>query len=656
MLQKIRDKISGWFAWVFLGAIAVVFVFWGIRFESGPTAAAAKVNGESIPVEQVRRAWQQRLAQLQQAARDELPAAVVKEEQTKLLNEFVDREVLIQHVVAMGYRVSDADLAREIQSLPELQVDGKFSRDRYAALLAAQGRTESQFEQDFRRDVQVRQLQNGIALSSFATQGELGKRLALEGETRDIDYFTVAATPFAAQVAVSPEEVQAYYDANKASFVTPETVALQYVAIKASDVAATVAVTDEALHEYYDQVAPERYQDPERRRARHILIDAGTDDAAAKKKADEVLAKAKAGEDFGKLASEYSGDPGSKAQGGELGWATRQSFVQPFADALFAMKVGEISGPVKTQFGYHVIQLEEVQPARQRSFDEVRAELESEYRSEQAQALFYEKSQQLADDAFAALTELDSVAQKLGLTLQTVAGFTRKGGGPFDANRKVIDAVFSDEVLQQRQNSPAINVTDDEVAVFRVTDYKPAAPRPLDEVRTELEATLREQGARKAAEAAALADAARINGGSRIRRGRQHGGRSSGWSRDRRPDRRRRAGGAAEGRIHRRSPGPGQGHRRDRGAAGRQRCRVRGERRARRRRAHGTRGRGAAFPGHGEVGRHGRAGRIYRLRERARSHGEDQAERPGVRGVGLSLPGMTCRRGCTRHPRTAPRR
>ena len=364
MLQQIRDKISGWFAWVFLGAIAVVFVFWGIRFESGPMAAAAKVNGESVPLEQVRRAWQQRQTELQQATRDELPAALVKAEQTKLLNEFIDREVLIQHVTKMGYRVSDLDVAREIEAIPELQVEGKFSRDRYAALLAAQGRSEVQFEQGFRRDIQVAQLRNGIAISSFATPGELGRRLALEGETRDIDYFTVAAAPFAAQVAVSPDDVQAYYDANKARFVTPETVSLQYVAIKAADVAATVEVTDEALHEYYDQVAPERYQDPERRRARHILIEAGADDAAARNKAEDVPAKAKAGEDFGKLASEYSDDPGSRAAGGELGWATRQSFVQPFADALFAMQVGEISDPVKTQFGYHVIQLEEVQPAR----------------------------------------------------------------------------------------------------------------------------------------------------------------------------------------------------------------------------------------------------------------------------------------------------
>jgi len=514
MLQQIRDKITGWFASLFLGAIAVVFIFWGIRFESGPASAAAKVNGESIPVEQVRRAWQERQTELQQAARNELPEAVVKAEQKKVIEEFVNREVLVQHVNAMGYRVSDVDIVREIEAIPALQVDGKFSRDRYAALLRAQGRTEADFEREFRRDTQVAQLRNGIGISSFVTPGELGRRISLEGQTRDIDYYTVASAPFAAGVVVTPAQVQAYYDASRAKFVTPETVSLQYVELKAADVAATVAVTDEALHQYYDLVAPERYLDPERRRARHVLIESGADDAAAKKKAEQVYASAEAGEDFAKLASENSDDPGSKEKGGDLGWATRESYVQPFADALFSMQKGEIRGPVKTQFGYHVILLEDLQPAHQRGFDEVRAELEADYRGEQAQSLFYEKSQQLADDAFASLSELDSVAKKHGMTLQTIEGYTRQGGGSFAGNRKVIDAVFSAEVLQERQNSPAINVTDDDVVILRVTDYKPTAQRPLDDVRAELEATLRQQGARTAAEVAALADAVKISSGA----------------------------------------------------------------------------------------------------------------------------------------------
>ena len=516
MLQQIRDKISGWFAIVFLGAIAVVFIFWGIRFESGPSAAAAKVNGESIPVGEVRRAWQIRQTELQQATRDELPPALVASEQKKLIDEFVSRAILYQHAHGLGYRVGDAMLVQEIQSIPALQVDGRFDRDRYAALLAQQGRSEAGFEDEFRKDLAVGQLRRGIAVSSFVTPGELGRRIALTGETRDVDWFVLPAAAFEPAVEVTPEQVQAYYEANKARFVTPEAATLQFVELKAADVAAGMQVDEAGLRQYYDQVAAERYMDAERRRARHILIESGSDDAAAKKTAEEVAAQAKAGGDFAALAKQYSADPGSKDQGGELGWATREAYVPEFAEAVFTMQAGEVSAPVKTQFGWHVIQVEEIQPAHQRSFDEVRAELETDYRAEQSQSLFYEKSQQLADDAFASLGELETVAQKNGLQLQTVATYTRQGGGPFGSNPRVLEAVFSDEVLQQRQNSPAISVSDGEVVVLRVTDYRPSAQRPLDQVRGEVEAELRREGARKAAEAAALADAAKITGGAAL--------------------------------------------------------------------------------------------------------------------------------------------
>ncbi|MFO1395155.1 MAG: peptidyl-prolyl cis-trans isomerase, partial [Steroidobacteraceae bacterium] len=449
-------------------------------------------------------------------ARDELPEAVVKAEQKKLIEQFVNRAILDQHVHEVGYRVSDVALVKDIQGIQALQVDGKFSRDRYAALLRQQGLSEADFEIDYRKQLEVEQLRRGIAVSSFVTPGELGRRLSLEGETRDANWFVIPAAPFEATVTVTPAQVQAWYDAHKSDYMTPETVSLQYVELKAADVAAGVTVTDEALHQYYDQVAQERYVQPERRRARHILIEAGADDAAAKKTADEVAAKAKGGADFAALAKQYSSDPGSKDQGGELGWATRDAYVPEFANAVFSMQPGEISAPVKTQFGWHVIQLEEVQSSHQRPFDEVRAELEADYRNDQAQSLFYEKSQQLADDAFASLNELESVAKKNGLTLQTVDVYTRQGGGPFGKNARVTEAVFSDTVLEERQNSPAVTVNDGDVVVLRVVDHKPAAQRPLDEVRGDVEAVLRKQGAQKAAEAAALAAAASISGGQAI--------------------------------------------------------------------------------------------------------------------------------------------
>src|SRR5512141_1000582 len=224
MLQQIRDKISGWFATVFLGAIAVVFVFWGIRFENSVDKAAATVNGEKIPLAMVRKAWQERQTELQQQLRGEIPPAVAKREQDEMIDGFVSRELLTQRARDMGYVVSDQELAETLYAIPALQVDGKFSRDRYAALLRQQGRTEPEFEREFRRDLETAQLRGGIALSSFVTPGELRRRLSIESETRDVEYAVIPAASYAAAATVTPAAVAAYYEKHKADFMTPETV------------------------------------------------------------------------------------------------------------------------------------------------------------------------------------------------------------------------------------------------------------------------------------------------------------------------------------------------------------------------------------------------------------------------------------------------
>ena len=512
MLQQIRDRISGWFAALFLGAIAVVFVFWGIQFESSVSTEAARVNGEDIPAQVVQKAWQDRQSELQQQLRDELPRELVASEQARLVDDFVDRELIVQRAREGGYRVSDRELAEALQKIPALQVDGRFSRDRYAALLRQQGRNEPEFEREFRRDLESAQLRNAILVSSFVTPGELQRRVRLEGETREITYAVVPAAAHASAGAVTPEQVAAHYEANESQYMTQESVSLQYLRLDLAEVAAGVQVTEDALRRYYEENAA-RNETPERRKASHILIESGGDDAAAKKKAEALLARAKAGEDFAALARENSDDPGSKAAGGDLGWSTREAYVKEFADALFTMSEGEIRGPVRTQFGYHILRLEGIEKPKVRSFEEVRAEIEPEFRREQAQALYYEKSQQLADESFAALSELDSVAQKLGLPLQAVERFTRQGGGALGGDRRLVEAAFAPDVLQDRQNSPPIALGDESVIVLRVTDHRPAQQRPLEEVRGEITARLGQEAARKAAADAAAALAARVTAG-----------------------------------------------------------------------------------------------------------------------------------------------
>lgn len=500
MLQTIRDKVSGWFAAVFLGAVAVVFIFWGIDFQGGAIADAARVNGEPISANEMLRAWQERQSQLQQMMRTELPDELVRSQQAALLDEHIRAKLLTQRAEELGFRVSDAQIAATVMGFTELQVDGQFSRDRYAAVLRAQGRTEAQFENELRTNLALTQLQGGITASAFSTPGELERRRALEGEQREIAYAIIPASAFATSVTVAEADIQSWYNDNKAQFMTPETVDVEYLDLRLADVEKEVAVTDEALRAYYETVK-ERFETQERRRGRHVLINITeqVDDAAALKRAEEVLAKARAGEDFGKLAQEYSEDTGSAAQGGDLGWATRGMFVGPFEDALFSMSVGELQGPIKTQFGYHVLRLDEIEAGQLRSFEDARAEIEPEFRRDRAQALFYERGQKMADESFAALTDLSAVATSLGMELKRANGFTRQGGGDLGTDQAIIDAAFSAEVADRGQNSALIPVGDDRALVLRVSAHHLPEELPLETVRAQIETQLRNNAAQDAA-------------------------------------------------------------------------------------------------------------------------------------------------------------
>jgi peptidyl-prolyl cis-trans isomerase D len=518
MLQTIRDKISGLVATLFLGAVALVFVFWGahglVDFNVGPKTYAAKVDGESISAETVRRAWQQRQSQLQQMLRDELPPDMVKTQQAALLNQFVQESLLKQRAQRFGYSVSDQELAQRVMEYPQFQVDGKFSKDRYNGLVRSSGLTETQFEAELLNGLLIDQLRNAVVESAFVVPYELDRRYAMEKQEREIDYVLIAASAFEASTTITDEQVQKWYEENKNDYLLPETVNLQYVELTRQRAEGSIEVTDQALKDYYEQVK-DRFTTQERRHGRHILITVadGVDDAAAKKKAEELTAQAKGGADFAQLAKDNSKDPGSAPQGGDLGWAQRGMFVGPFEDALFSMSAGEIRGPVKTDFGYHVMKLEEVEAGHVKTFEEARAEVEADYRKDRAQNIFYEESQKLADQAFAALTELDSVAKTLNLPLQTVTGFTREGGGDFGAEPSVIEAAFSDDVLQRRQNSPLVTVGEDRALVLRVTEHKAAEPRPLETVSAQIRAQLKTQRMREAAAAQGAFAMARLQKG-----------------------------------------------------------------------------------------------------------------------------------------------
>ena len=509
MLQTIHDKLKGWLAGLVLGAVGLVFVFWGINWTLSAPDYAAKVNGSEISSNEVRQSYQQQLAQFERQATRPVDDAQRNELKRHVLDEYVNSEAVVTRADELGYRVSDADLLKAMSQVPAFQVDGKFDQAHAIAVLKAQGRSISEIEDLFRRDVKLRQLDSALGLSSFATASELRQLRALTRQQRELSWFTVPAAKYAAQATPDDAAIKAYYEAHKAEYMTPETVNLRYVEISMPQLESKVTVDEAQLKAYYEEQktkTPERFTQPEQRRVRHILLQVSDpkEDAATKAKAEVILKRAQGGEDFAKLAKEFSQDTGSAAQGGDLGMSERKAWVAPFADAAFSMKEGEIRGPVKTQFGYHILKLDAIQPATVKTFEQSKPELETEYRRNEAERLFNNAQDQLADATLQNTPDIDVVARKAGLTVHDIPNFSRTdGGGDLGKSDKILEAAFSQDVLDGRL-SPAVEVDKGRGVVLRATDHQLPQQKPLDAVRTDIVAAWKKQrGAELAAAAAA---------------------------------------------------------------------------------------------------------------------------------------------------------
>jgi peptidyl-prolyl cis-trans isomerase D len=506
MLQKIHDSWARWVILVLMGFISLGFIFWRADFNTGGSTFAAKVNGETITLNEFDRELQTRQNRYQQQYRTDLSEDTRRQLRQEAINALVSETALRQRVEARGYRISDQRLIDSVHGMQAFQVDGKFNVDTYRALLANQGYTPASFEALERDDLEVRELQDGLTDSTFLTPAEFRRYIELFNQSRDLGYATFDVQAFTNGVQIDDAAITEHYDKNKARYQTVETVDLQYIELTLADIAAKIEVSDEALHEYYDKTK-DRYTTEEQRHARHILIavnDKRTDEQA-KALAEKVLARLKNGEDFAKVAAEVSDDVGSKNQGGDLGWISRGSFGnQPFEDALFSMKVGELKGPVKTDFGYHIIRLDELRPGGVQSFEAVHDQLLSDYRSEKAEDKFYDLSNQLEQKAFDAYNELTTVAKAMDLPLKTAMGFPRSGDPKlFENSAPVVQAAFNDEIVDNGKNSSLVMLADDDVLVLRVSAHHPPVVKPLDAVHDQIKQELTRERAAELAEQAA---------------------------------------------------------------------------------------------------------------------------------------------------------
>jgi len=520
MLQWIRDSLEKqkWLTYVVLGLLAVIFAAWGaygiVNLDFSGASYAAKVDGKEISVQDAREQWQRQQGEWQQRFGGDIPPQEKTLLQDQLLESMARNLMMTNRAHDLGYRVSQQDLQRAIVNQPRFQIAGQYSPDAAKTALQQLGISLPAFETLLRTSLERGELEDSLVASDFVTPLELQRRNALENEQREVRYALLPADKFAGDARIDDAGVQAYYKAHEKEFMTTESAHVQYDELRLEQVAAQQTVSDADLRAAYEK-NKSRYVEPERRRSQQILITPGKDDAAARQLAEKVLAEAKAGKDFAQLAKQYSQDPGSADKGGELGWTTRNDLEKPFADALFSMSPGEIRGPVKTRYGYHIIKLEEVGPGKTKTFEEARPELEADLKRNRAGDRFGEIQEQLQSKLQEPGASLDALAKEYGMQTGDLPVYLRgPGAGDLAGLPQIQDLVFGDGSLSAGQIGGPVLAGEDRLIILKVLDRKPSQLKPLPEVRDTIVAALRKQQGTDAAVKAADAAVTKLDSGA----------------------------------------------------------------------------------------------------------------------------------------------
>ena len=508
MMHFIREHAKGFFAWLIVILIIIPFAFWGINsyFDGGSAdSVVARVNDVEITAREFQRVYVRERARRQEMLGENADPALLNDALIKrdVIDRLVNSQSVAQAAIDAGLRVGDTQLAREIIQNPQFQQDGRFDGELYARILNSMGLTEKGFEAEVRQDMLVEQLISGVTGSEFATARELQEVAALVDQERDIAYLTLSPGDFSGEAVPADEEIAAYYDENKDLFSLPEQVSVEYLELSAADLMDGIEVDEDALRRMYEEQEANFVQ-AEERRASHILIAVDPDadeaaDQAARDKALQLLERIRSGESFEEIAKAESQDPGSAAEGGDLGFFGRGMMVKPFEEAVYGMSSGDISEPVRTRFGYHIIKLTDIKAQQGRPFEEVRAALEQEYRELVAEDRFYDIAEQLSDLTYEIPDTLEVAAQELGLEIKTSPLFSRHVGEGIASNPKVRAMAFSPDVLEAGNNSEPVTIGTNHVVVLRIKDRRSTSHKPLEDVRDEIIASLqRETSAEKA--------------------------------------------------------------------------------------------------------------------------------------------------------------
>jgi peptidyl-prolyl cis-trans isomerase D len=491
MLQVIREKFTGGFAIAILALIGVPFLFFGINYDFIGTSFAAKVNGEDITSGQLELSYQQQLQQNPQLA--QLPVEYRAQYRERVLDSLVRQRLIDQYLANAGYRISDAQVTAAVQRIPDFHVDGVFDKDTYLSLLAQNGYDPTQFEESQRNGMRQDQLQRAVGATAIVTPAEYRRYLNLVAEQRLVSLATFTTDGVAEDFEVAADQITAFYDDNTTLFLTSESADIEFIEIRRDEVSTAVDISEDVLQEYYED-SKSRYLQDEERQARHILILFDDDDAAAEATAADILARVQAGESFEALATEFSKDGGTASNGGDLGTLTRSQLPGDLGGAIFSMQEGAVEGPIRSEFGFHIIRLDQIFERGPLPLDQVRGELLSELRDREADEAFRALERRMSD-AYFDTSDLQVISAAIGIDVQSASNFTRAGGEPFGSNQVAIDAVFSEGVLTGGEISEIVELDANSVAIFKVAQYREASRQPLEEVSDLIVAEMRAQEA-----------------------------------------------------------------------------------------------------------------------------------------------------------------
>lgn len=488
MLQSLRDKMQGWPAIIVLGVAVFAMSFFGIEgyFNSHVETFVAKVGKREVSQQQfqdtINRIRQQQRTQMG----DQFDASLFDKPEFKqqVLDELISQQLLLQANEDLGMRVSDQALRDAIASQPAFQVDGKFSGDMYRAQLAGAGMTPQMYQDSLRTSLEGNLLQDAITGSTIVTPADIDRYLDIKLQRRDIRYF-VLPRPTADDPQVTDAQVQDYYKAHQADFMNPEQVSLKYIEVNGADLKADTQPTDEELKKRYQQEIS-RFGMPEEREVSHILVNVPKNatpaqQKAALEKADKIATEATPA-NFAKLAQQNSDDLGSKLQGGDLGWLQKGVTNPAFDAAMFSMQKGQISKPVLSDEGYHIIYLRDVRSGQTKPFEEVREQLLKEATTGERDRVYNETAGKMTDLTSQNPGSLEPAAKALNLQIKETPLFGREGGQGIAANPKVVAAAFSNDVLAAGNNSTLINLGKNDSVVVRIDKHVSASPKPVAEV------------------------------------------------------------------------------------------------------------------------------------------------------------------------------